>query len=152
MTVLKGRKTSISISPLARPLGLGLLFSFYNPANIAPDKFFWWWTAPFGSKAVELIMGAMPAYVLIKVTGVDREVIEKWLYVIVDAGAGYRSYRHRPPFTDRCAGIPAAGVPVFSALEPIPLRDDRLRLQHGQSTSREHPKQGGRALGAGNRA
>ena len=28
-------------------------------------------------------MAAMLAYVLIKITGVDREVIEKWLYVIV---------------------------------------------------------------------
>ena len=31
----------------------------------------------------ELIMAAILAYLLIKVTGVDREVIEKWLYVIV---------------------------------------------------------------------
>jgi nitric oxide reductase large subunit len=31
----------------------------------------------------ELIMGAILSYLLIKLTGVDREVIEKWLYVIV---------------------------------------------------------------------
>jgi len=31
----------------------------------------------------ELILGAILAYVLIKITGVDREVIEKWLYVII---------------------------------------------------------------------
>ena len=32
------------------------------------------WTHPLGS---------ILAFVLIKVTGVDREVIEKWLYVII---------------------------------------------------------------------
>ena len=31
----------------------------------------------------ELILGAILAFVLIKTTGVDREVIEKWLYMII---------------------------------------------------------------------
>ena len=86
MTVLKGRKTSISIVLLLGLWGLAVffLFSFYNPANIALDKYFWWFVVHLWVEGVwELIMGAMLAYVLIKVTGVDREVIEKWLYVIV---------------------------------------------------------------------
>jgi nitric oxide reductase large subunit len=36
----------------------------------------------YGEGVWELIMGAILAYLLIKLTGVDREVIEKWLYVI----------------------------------------------------------------------
>ena len=86
MTVLKGRKTSISIVLLLGLWGLAVffLFSFYNPANIALDKYFWWFVVHLWVDGVwELIMGAMLAYVLIKVTGVDREVIEKWLYVII---------------------------------------------------------------------
>ena len=31
----------------------------------------------------ELILGAVLAFVLIKVTGVDREHIDKWLYLII---------------------------------------------------------------------
>ena len=31
----------------------------------------------------ELILGAIFAFVLIKVTGVDREHIDKWLYLII---------------------------------------------------------------------
>ena len=31
----------------------------------------------------ELILGAILGFVLLKITGVDREVIEKWLYVII---------------------------------------------------------------------
>ena len=60
------------------------LFAFYNPTNLALDKFFWWFVIHLWVEGVwELIMGAILAYVLIKVTGVDREVIEKWLYVII---------------------------------------------------------------------
>ena len=36
-----------------------------------------------GEGVWELILGAMLAFALIKVTGVDREVIEKWLYSII---------------------------------------------------------------------
>ncbi|WP_319016862.1 hypothetical protein [Diaphorobacter aerolatus] len=39
--------------------------------------------APLGRGVWELILGALLAFVLIKVTGVDREVIDKWLYVII---------------------------------------------------------------------
>ena len=125
MTVLKGRKTSISIVLLLGLWGLAVfyLFSFYNPANVALDKFFWWWTVHLWVEGVwELIMGAMLAYVLIKVTGVDREVIEKWLYVIVTMtlitgiiGTGHHYYWIGAPeyWQWWCS--------IFSALEPIPF-------------------------------
>ena len=82
MTMLKGRKTVISIVLLLGLWGLAIffLFSFYNPVNLVRDKFYWWWVVHLWVEGVwELIMAALLAFVLIKVTGVDREVIEKWL-------------------------------------------------------------------------
>ena len=79
MTMLKGRKTVISIVMLLGLWGLAIffLFSFYNPGNLVKDKFYWWWVVHLWVEGVwELIMAAMLAFVLIKVTGVDREVIE----------------------------------------------------------------------------
>lgn len=86
MTLLKGRKTAV-----AQVLLLGLwgaavffLFAFYNPANIVLDKMYWWWVVHIWVEGVwELIMAGILAFLLIKLTGIDREVIEKWLYVIV---------------------------------------------------------------------
>lgn len=125
MTVLKGRKTSIALVLLLGLWGLAVffLFSFYNPANIVVDKFFWWWVVHLWVEGVwELILGAMLAFVLIKVTGVDREVIEKWLYVIVTLtlisgiiGTGHHYYWIGTPEYWQWWGS------IFSALEPIPF-------------------------------
>ncbi|PKO50230.1 MAG: nitric-oxide reductase large subunit, partial [Betaproteobacteria bacterium HGW-Betaproteobacteria-20] len=45
MTMLKGRKTAISLVLTLGMLGLAVffLFSFYNPVNLVKDKFYWWW-------------------------------------------------------------------------------------------------------------
>ncbi|WP_136413221.1 MULTISPECIES: cbb3-type cytochrome c oxidase subunit I [Oxalobacteraceae] len=125
MTILRGRKTSINLVMLVGLWGLAIffLFSFYNPANIVKDKFYWWWVVHLWVEGVwELIMGAMLAFVLIKVTGVDREVIEKWLYVIIAMalisgiiGTGHHFYWIGAPEYWQWWGS------VFSALEPIPF-------------------------------
>ena len=125
MTVLKGRKTAINLVMLLGLWGLAIffLFSFYNPANLVKDKFYWWWVVHLWVEGVwELIMGAMLAFVLIKVTGVDREVIEKWLYVIIAMalitgliGMGHHYYWIGAPEYWQWFGS------VFSALEPIPF-------------------------------
>jgi nitric oxide reductase subunit B len=86
MTVLKGRKTAVANVLLTGLWGAGIffLFAFYNPSNLVLDKMYWWWVVHIWVEGVwELIMASILAYLLIKVTGVDREVIEKWLYVIV---------------------------------------------------------------------
>src|SRR5690606_13377380 len=73
MTVLGGRKTGISLVMLLGLWGLAIffLFSFVNPDNLVKDKFWWWWVVHLWVEGVwELIMGAMLAFVLIKVTGV----------------------------------------------------------------------------------
>jgi nitric oxide reductase subunit B len=125
MTMLKGRKTAISLILTLGMLGLAVffLFSFYNPVNLVKDKFYWWWVVHLWVEGVwELILGAMLAFVLIKVTGVDREVIEKWLYVIITMtlvtgiiGTGHHYYWIGTPAYWQWWGS------IFSALEPIPF-------------------------------
>ncbi len=125
MTVLKGRKTVVNMVLLTGLVGLAVLFlfSFYNPFNLALDKYFWWWVVHLWVEGVwELIMGAILAFVLIQVTGVDREVIEKWLYVIIGMalitgiiGTGHHYYWIGPPSYWKTLGS------VFSALEPLPF-------------------------------
>ncbi len=125
MTVLKGRKTAINMVLMTGLIGLAVffLFAFYNPTNLALDKYFWWFVVHLWVEGVwELIMGAILAYVLIKVTGVDREVIEKWLYVIIAMalisgilGTGHHFYWLMTPEYWQWVGS------IFSALEPLPF-------------------------------
>ena len=125
LTVLSGRKTVINVVLLTGLVGLAVmfLFSFYNPENLVLDKYFWWWVVHLWGEGVwELILGAILAFVLIKTTGVDREVIDKWLYVIIAAalitgiiGTGHHYYWiGTPSYWQWLGGI-------FSALEPIPF-------------------------------
>lgn len=125
MTVLQGRRTVIS-----NILMLGLwgtvvffLFAFYLPANVVIDKMFWWWVVHLWVEGVwELIMASILAFLLIKLTGVDREVVEKWLYVIVGAalfsgilGTGHHYYWIGTPGYWQWVGS------IFSAVEPLPF-------------------------------
>jgi nitric oxide reductase subunit B len=125
MTLLKGRKTTISMVMMTGLIGLAVffLFSFYNPENLARDKYYWWFVVHLWVEGVwELIMGAMLAFVLIKVTGVDREVVEKWLYVIIAMalitgilGTGHHFFWIGAPEVWLWVGS------IFSAMEPIPF-------------------------------
>lgn len=86
MTVMKGRRTVITNILLMGLWGIALffLFAFYNPANLVLDKMYWWWVVHLWVEGVwELVMAAILSFLLIKMTGVDREVVEKWLYAIV---------------------------------------------------------------------
>jgi nitric oxide reductase subunit B len=125
MTILKGRKTVINMVLITGLIGLAVffLFSFYNPDNLVLDKYFWWWVVHLWVEGVwELILGAILAFTLIKVTGVDREVIEKWLYVIIGMalisgliGMGHHYFWIGPGEYWLWLGS------IFSALEPIPF-------------------------------
>lgn len=125
MTVLTGRKTVVTIVLLTGLLGLAVffLFSFYNPDNLVKDKYYWWFVVHLWVEGVwELILASILAFVLIKVTGVDREVIEKWLYVIIAMalitgiiGTGHHFYWIGAPGYWQWWGS------IFSALEPIPF-------------------------------
>ena len=125
MTMLKGRKTAISMVMMTGLVGLAVffLFSFYNPENLARDKYYWWFVVHLWVEGVwELIMGSMLAFVLIKITGVDREVIEKWLYVIIAMalitgiiGTGHHFFWIGAPEVWLWLGS------IFSAMEPLPF-------------------------------
>ena len=146
MTVLSGRKTVVSVVLLTGLVGLAVffLFSFYNPDNLVLDKYFWWWVVHLWVEGVwELILGAILAFVLIKVTGVDREVIEKWLYLIIAMtlitgviGTGHHYFYIGTPGYWLWLGS------IFSALEPIPFFMMTLFAFNMVSRRRrEHPNQ-----------
>lgn len=125
MTILRGRKTVVNLVLMLGLVGLAVffLFAFYNPVNIVLDKYFWWWVVHLWVEGVwELIMASILAFVLIKVTGVDREIIEKWLYIIIAMalitgiiGTGHHYYWIGAPEYWQWWGS------IFSAMEPIPF-------------------------------
>jgi hypothetical protein len=52
--------------------------------NYTLDRFYRWWVVHLWVEGVwELVLGAMLAFLPIRLSGADREVMEKWLYVIV---------------------------------------------------------------------
>jgi len=115
MTMLKGRKTVVSTVMMTGLIGLAVLW--------------------------ELIMGSMLAFVLIKITGVDREVVEKWLYVIIAMalitgiiGTGHHFFWIGAPTVWLWLGS------IFSALEPLPFFAMVLfSLNMVNRRRREHP-------------
>ena len=125
LTILKGRKTVINLVLLMGMTGLAVffLFAFYNPVNVVLDKYYWWWVVHLWVEGGwELILGSILAFILIKTTGVDREVIEKWLYVIIAMvlitgiiGTGHHYYWIGTPAFWQWWGS------IFSAMEPIPF-------------------------------
>jgi len=85
------------------------------------DSYWRWWVVHLWVEGVwELIMGAILSFLLIKMTGVDREIIEKYLYIIVGftflsgiLGTGHHYYYIGTPKYWLLVGG------IFSALEPI---------------------------------
>lgn len=123
-TLFKGKKRTTT----SLVLTMGLVFAalLYLPGmiwfdNQTMDSFFRWWVVHLWVEGVwELIMGGILAFLLIKITGVDREVIEKWLYVIVGLtfisgilGTGHHYYYIGVGKTWLIVGG------IFSALEPL---------------------------------
>ncbi len=124
MTLWKAKERTTT----AMVLTMGLVFAalLYLPGMIwfdsqTLDSFFRWWVVHLWVEGVwELIMGGILAYLLIKITGVDREVIEKWLYVIIGLtfisgilGTGHHYYYIGTPNYWLIVGG------IFSALEPL---------------------------------
>lgn len=124
MTLFTGKRQTTTSLVLA----MGLLFSalLYLPGMIwfdsqTLDSFYRWYVVHLWVEGVwELIMGGILAFLLIKITGVDREVIEKWLYVIVGLtflsgilGTGHHYYYIGAPSYWLWIGG------IFSALEPL---------------------------------
>lgn len=124
MTVFRGKRFTTT----AIVLYIGLLSAalLYLPGmiffeNQTLDSYFRWWVVHLWVEGVwELIMGGILCFLLIKLTGVDRELIEKWLYLIVGLtflsgilGTGHHYYFiGAPRYWLMIGGI-------FSALEPL---------------------------------
>ncbi|MBZ5587522.1 MAG: cbb3-type cytochrome c oxidase subunit I [Acidobacteriia bacterium] len=135
------RWTAVQGSLLGGLVFLALMYLFGVPfyRNAAEDWYYWWWVIHLWVEgAWELITAALTAFVLIKLTGVDRKVVEKWLYVELGlflftgiAGTGHHYYWLGAPKYWLWVGG------VFSALEPFPIllmlvdtwRDVRHRSQ-----------------------
>lgn len=109
-------------------LGLAGAAVLYLPAlleyeNYTISVFYRWWTIHLWVEGVwEMIQGGFLAYLLIRLSGADREVMEKWLYVIVGLVfiAGILGTAHHYYWV----GVPSYWLPIgglFSALEPVAL-------------------------------
>ncbi len=123
-TILKAKRKTTTSTVLF--FGLLMAALLYLPGmiptiNQTMDSYWRWWVVHLWVEGVwELIMGAILSFLLIKLTGVDREVIEKWLYVIVGftflsgiLGTGHHYYYIGTPKYWLLIGG------VFSALEPL---------------------------------
>lgn len=125
MTLAKGRKTSLNVILVAALWGLALLFlpAFYFPEDTVKASYGWWWVVHGWVEGDwELILSALLGFILIKMTGVDREIIEKWMYVIIAMTlvSGIIGIGHHYYYT----GAPAYWIwlgSIFSAIEPIPF-------------------------------
>ena len=109
-------------------LGLAGAAVLYLPAliefrNYTVSIFYRWWTIHLWVEGVwEMIQGGFLAYLLVRLSGADREVMEKWLYVIVGLVfiAGILGTAHHYYWV----GVPSYWLPIggfFSALEPLAL-------------------------------
>ncbi|MBK9080429.1 MAG: cbb3-type cytochrome c oxidase subunit I [Hyphomicrobium sp.] len=125
LTVLAGRRTAITSVLLIGLWGIAIffLFALYNPSNLSVDKMYWWYVVHLWVEGVwELVMASILAFLMLKLTGVDREVVEKWLYVIVGTalfsgilGTGHHYYWIGAPAYWQWIGS------IFSTFEIVPF-------------------------------
>jgi len=126
MTMFKTKKwTGIQGTLLG---GLVFLALMYLPGmvytkSMVKDQFWWWWVVHLWVEgAWEVIAGALLAFMLMKVIGAKREVLEKWMYIEVGLvmftgllGTGHHYYWIGTPGYWLWVGG------IFSSLEPLPL-------------------------------
>ena len=126
ITLIKAKNwTMIQGTLLGGLVMLALLYLFGIPfyKNLSIDWYYWWWVIHLWVEgAWELVTGAIIAYILMRITGVPRQTVEKWLYVEIGlflftgiAGTGHHYY---------WIGAPRYWIwvgGIFSALEPLPI-------------------------------
>lgn len=126
MTIRKAGRWTTTEGVLVAGLALAALL--YLPAllqfhNYTVSIFYRWWTIHLWVEGVwEMVQAGLLAYLLIRLSGADREMLEKWLYVIVGLVfiAGILGTAHHYYWV----GVPQYWLPiggVFSALEPLAL-------------------------------
>jgi nitric oxide reductase subunit B len=126
MTMVKTKKwTVIQGMLLGGLVTLGGLFlaGVFFIKNISTQYYLWAWVVHLWAEASwALISAAIMAFILIKLTGVERANVEKWLYIEIGlvlftgiVATGHHYY---------WIGVPGYWLwfgPVFSALSPIPI-------------------------------
>jgi nitric oxide reductase subunit B len=126
MTIWKAKRLTTTEGVLVAGLALSAILylpSLFQFDNYTVAIFYRWWTVHLWVEGVwEMIQGALLAYLLIRLSGIDREVMEKWLYVIVGLTfiAGILGTAHHYFFI----GVPRYWLLIggfFSALEPLAL-------------------------------
>lgn len=126
MTIKKAGRWTTTEGVLVAGLILAALL--YLPALASYDNytisiFYRWWTIHLWVEGVwEMVQAGILAYLLIRLSGADREVMEKWLYVIVGLVfiAGILGTAHHYYWV----GVPKYWLPIggiFGALEPLAL-------------------------------
>ncbi len=120
-----GRKTAVASILLLGlwTTALFFLFALYNPANLSVDKTLWWYTIHLWvENTFELILIGFLGYLVLKLTEVDRDEVEKWLYVLASLvifsgllGTGHHYYWIGTPGYWQWIGN------VFSTLEVVPF-------------------------------
>jgi len=126
LTILKSReKSALQWMLLGGVTFLALLYLFGMPffKNLNTDYYYWWWVIHLWVEgAWEVVTAAIVAFIIMEVTGVERRVVEKWLYVETGlflftgiVGTGHHYYWiGAPDYWLWWGGI-------FSALEPLPI-------------------------------
>ncbi len=126
LTILKSREKSVlQWMLLGGVTFLALLYLFGMPfyKNLNTDYYYWWWVIHLWVEgAWEVVTAAIVAFIIMEVTGVERKVVEKWLYVETGlflftgiVGTGHHYYwLGAPNYWLWWGGI-------FSALEPLPI-------------------------------
>lgn len=124
MTIWRANRLTTTESVLMAGLVMTALLylpSLFEFRNYTVAIFYRWWTVHLWVEGVwEMVQGSLLAYLLIRLSGIDREVMEKWLYVIVGLTfiSGLLGTAHHYYFI----GVPQYWLPiggVFSALEPL---------------------------------
>lgn len=126
-TILKRTKPitatlGIIVGGMAGLATIYLAGMFFAP-NLAIDEFFRWWVVHLWVEgAWELIAAGIVGFMLMQLTGVDRAIVEKWMYVEVALvlvtgiiGTGHHYF---------WIGTPSGWLwwgGIFGALEPIPI-------------------------------
>lgn len=123
--VLAKRWTVIQGTLLGGMTMLSLLYLFGIPfyKNLSIDWYYWWWVIHLWVEgAWEVITSALMAFILLKISGVDRKIVEKWLYIELGlflftgiAGTGHHYYWIGAPHYWFWIGG------IFSAMEPLPI-------------------------------
>jgi nitric oxide reductase subunit B len=126
MTLYRSKRwnpiTGVLFGGMAALAGLYLIDMAYIK-NLTVDFYWWWWIIHLWVEgAWELVAAAIMAYLLIRLTGVERKKLYKWLYIEVMlvlftgfAGIGHHYY---------WIGTPSFWQPigaVGSMLQPIPI-------------------------------